>query len=513
MNKKLKKFKVHYLHELPSDENTKEQIKNIIGIKRAKIIKEEDLEKKTLSNIFKPIMISASAFILGVGCLIFIVSMVMFQNVPVYKGMSAENISASQVYLSQEGNHSQFIEDEIGIEVDNQIVCYAKPNEEIIISIKIDNPKPYEIISFTLNGILYSSYQFLKGSDATNILVKFVVQRTSGIQKITIDAIKYIKNTSIKSVRFDGDKAINLGITYIDAPSASMSNLEVDENNFAINLNLKDINDLVKEKGFIIYLFDEESLVETKSLHNGDNYVEFTNLKLDSKYYYAIVGVFDLYDGAGKKAHILLEGTLETLKGLNYKEVVSTHNSISLNYDVVKDLDIIIKNISLYDGEELIDQICPLNESFKFSGLMSNTNYTIKTTYEYPYNGDVIVDCISYEIKTKEIKVPCVILSSAIGLFSTIYADIIVDDDNNLISSIWVELYSNDNLVQTIEEVSEFDVDSNGYVTSHITFNDVLNGEYLIVVCYKYNLNDGKGDIVINRESIDVDNTITVVLD
>lgn len=511
MDKKLKEFKVHYLQELPSDENSKQQIKNKIGIKPTKIREENDFKKSTFSKIFKPLMISGSAFILGISCLIFIVSMVSYQNIPVYQGMSAENFLNDKVYLSGEGNYSDYIEDEIGVEVDNKIVCYAKPNEEIIVSIKIDNPKPYEILSFTLNGILYQSYEFLEGSNSTNIFVKFVVQKTSGIQKITIDAIKYIKNTSIKNARFNGEKEIKLGITYDEAPSVNMENVVLNENNLALDLNLTDSNNLVSDKGFMIYLFDETDLISSKQLHNGENSVQFTNLKLDCEYYYAIVGVFDLYDGAGKKAYILLDGSFNTLTGLSYKDVNITHNSITFDYDVIEFLDIVIKDISIYLEDELIDQIHPSKENFIFSGLMSNTEYSIKTTYEYPYGDEVVKEYVIFTFNTKEVTPPSVTFVTGVGVYSTIYSDILVEDKNNLISYISVELYLENTLVET-KEISEFDT-SNGDVIGHVTFSGVQRGEYLLVVCYKYNLNDGKGDIVINKDTLDVDNTLIIVLD
>ena len=53
------------------------------------------------------------------------------------------------------------------------ISLYANPKEEIVVTVQIDNPKSFEILSFTLNGRLYQSYEFLEGSNSTQILVKF----------------------------------------------------------------------------------------------------------------------------------------------------------------------------------------------------------------------------------------------------------------------------------------------------------------------------------------------------
>lgn len=90
---------------------------------------------------------------------------------------------------------------------------YCKPNEDFYITVHIDNPNNYEILSVTLNGKKYSSYMFEKGSDMENLVLKCNVgDDTYGIVEYTIDAIKYVDGTMIKDVKLKGDKTVRIGV-------------------------------------------------------------------------------------------------------------------------------------------------------------------------------------------------------------------------------------------------------------------------------------------------------------
>ena len=52
---------------------------------------------------------------------------------------------------------------------------YAMQNEDIYIHIHLTNPEDFEILSFTLNGIKYTSYMFEPGSNTENLILKYNV--------------------------------------------------------------------------------------------------------------------------------------------------------------------------------------------------------------------------------------------------------------------------------------------------------------------------------------------------
>ena len=87
---------------------------------------------------------------------------------------------------------------------------YAKKNEDIYILVHISNPDGFEILSFTLNGVKYSSYMFEEGSNLETLVLKYNVGDVEGIQQYTIDAIKYVDGEKIKDVRMDGDRTIEV---------------------------------------------------------------------------------------------------------------------------------------------------------------------------------------------------------------------------------------------------------------------------------------------------------------
>lgn len=87
---------------------------------------------------------------------------------------------------------------------------FALKNEDIYIHIHIENPDGFEIISFTLNGVKYSSYMFERGSDMETLILKYNVGNVDGLQEYTIDAIKYIDGESIKDVRMEGDRTVKV---------------------------------------------------------------------------------------------------------------------------------------------------------------------------------------------------------------------------------------------------------------------------------------------------------------
>ncbi|MBQ3076201.1 MAG: leucine-rich repeat domain-containing protein, partial [Clostridia bacterium] len=87
---------------------------------------------------------------------------------------------------------------------------YAMPGEDIYINIHLSNPGGYEILSFTLNGVKYSSYMFEPGSDLETLILKTNVGETGGLKEYTIDAIKYVDGEKIKDVKMKGDRTVKV---------------------------------------------------------------------------------------------------------------------------------------------------------------------------------------------------------------------------------------------------------------------------------------------------------------
>jgi len=495
MDKNLKKFKDSYLEELVSDDSTKEQLRKKLDIRKV-----EYQENNTFFKTHKrPLIFGSSALALVVIILVTVFSVINYRNTPAYQGMLANKEGDTR--LSLHGHKDGFehmtddIENQIGVVVDDRIICYADPGEEIIITVQIENPKFFEILSFTLNGRLYQSYEFQDGSDSTQIKVKFTTQDTSGIQQITIDAIKYVDDTTIKNARFEGERTIQVGVTYQNVPAVSSLSEISNTKSFGLSFVVTDPDNLINiETGLKIYLFDSEKLIQTTDLKLGMNVVPYSNLRLGSDYAYLIVGVFDLYDGEGKKAYVLHQNAFTTEEGFAYKDVTTTYDSIEINYESVDGFNGELNKLDLYLKDELVSTIDPSVEGaeFKFTNLKSNMEYVIKTSYKYTIveneqEVEVVKD-IEYTIKTMERPIPEVEFVEKEITQDSIEFEYNIQDTTDVGKIIKIEMYNNDQLV------TSFDQDV------RLFENLLSDNDYKFVVTYEYDLLDDTGTKTLTQE-------------
>ena len=528
MKKDMKRFKDAYLEELNFGDDVSNTIKSKIGVKP------NDDKSKTKSSLFtnrrKPLILGGSFVLVLLIAVVSIVAIINYRNTPVYQGMDADNMPAVRssnrelysdmdiyrknirglnrnVRYKEHEDHTnnkygdkfdeqiEDLEQQIGVIVDDRIVCYAQPGEVVIITVKIDNPKFFEILSFTLNGKLYQTFEFVDGSDSSQIKVKFTVQETSGLQEITIDAIKYVDDTTIKNVRFEGDKTIKLGVTYQNPPQVTQVNEINNGSNFALSFNVSDVDNLINlTNGLNIYLFDAEKLVYTNKLSLGNNLIPYSNLKLGNPYTYVIMGVYDLYDGLGKKAYVLHQNTFETQNGYTYNLITPTYDSILLSYNKLEGFDGTLKEINVYKGEELVQTLTENLENAEVFGLLSNTEYKVVTTYKYSIlENNVSVEqeqSIETTVKTLERPIPTLAFKDEVLTQDSISFDYEIVDTTNVGKVVKVEVYNKDQLVNTYEEDIR-------------TFDSLLSdNDYKFVITYEYDLFDGNGINTITFENV-----------
>ena len=495
MDKNLKNFKDSYLQELVSDDRTKEQLRKKLDVRKVEYPEQNTFFRKHK----RPIIFGGSALALVAVILVTIFSVISYRNTPAYQGMLASNEGSTK--LSLHGHKDGFehmtddIEQQIGVVVDDRIICYADPGEEIIVTVQIENPKFFEILSFTLNGRLYQSYEFQDGSDSTQIKVKFTTQETSGIQQITIDAIKYVDDTTIKNARFEGEKTIQVGVTYQNVPAVSSVSEISNTTSFGLSFVVTDPDNLIDvETGLKIYLFDSEKLIQTTNLRLGMNVVPYSNLRLGSDYAYLIVGVFDLFDGEGKKAYVLHQNAFTTEEGFAYKDVTTTYDSIEINYESVDGFNGELSKLDLYLKDELVSTIDPTVEGteFKFTNLKSNMEYVIKTSYKYKIvENDVeveVVKDIEYTVKTVERPIPVVEFEEVEITQDSVEFKYNIQDTTDVGKIIKIEMYNKDQLVSTFDE----DI--------RLFENLLSDNDYRFIVTYEYDLLDDTGAKTLTQE-------------
>ena len=162
---------------------------------------------------------SAAALLLVLGAVLLIVKLIGGQggvkHVPVYTGMTVSDTASVTVAslghgsvpeLNAEGNNGLHkghykgdskdnsaedsfdkpIEDSLHVTGGTEERYYAKPNEDVYITVHVENPDNFEILSFTLNDKVYSSYMFEAGSDMENLILKVNVGDVEGVVESSI---------------------------------------------------------------------------------------------------------------------------------------------------------------------------------------------------------------------------------------------------------------------------------------------------------------------------------------
>ena len=215
----------------------------------------------------------------------------------------------------------EVVESTLQVEGSGEPIYYALPNQDIYITVHINNPDKFEILSFTLNGEKYSSYMFEEGSDLENLVLKVNVGDVMPCEILTytIDAIKYVDKTEIKDVQMEGDDTVEVAIE---------PNFTVEEKVGTQTLSLtvtptKRHADTSAERiEFYAVLYDGESLLDKKPFSfSKEETLTFKGLEDRTVYQYGIIATYHAADGDGTVTHVLKEQTVETLPYVEFTDV------------------------------------------------------------------------------------------------------------------------------------------------------------------------------------------------
>ena len=443
------------------------------------------------------------------------------RQVPVYQGMSITNANTARAGLmslnylasggfellsadngSYEGDHTDrndtideenpypdngtggTIEEEIKSSLNvigsPEAIYYAEPYQDIYINIHIDNPDSFEIMSFTLNGKKYSSYMFEDGSDMETIVLKYNVGDASGIVEYTIDAIKYIDGTEIKDVIIDGNKTVMAGVRTGNQVSANISDVDIAANSLSFKVNVKDNNSLVSFSGGALkaVLYNGSDIIAERDLSVGNNSVNFNGLDTNTLYQYAVVGYYDDLSGVGFGMNILYKDAFYTDSVVLFDNITVGQESISFGFSWHEDRsDKTLSALKLYKSDTLVKDISVSATSI--SELLSNTSYKLVAEY---FNGS-ITEAISIEFTTRAKTAPSFILKNENVTMDAVTAGYDISDPDSILSYYTLELYKGDSLV-SVSSNKEISFGGLTYYT-----------EYTLKFTYKYDLNDGDGEI------------------
>jgi len=331
-------------------------------------------------------------------------------QIPVYQGMTVSNEApvintesadarpfTNNKTISLLGKHSgkeeqktrrpvvDIVKDSLTVDAESEYLYYAKPGEDIYITVHVNNPGEFEILSFTLNGVKYSSYMFEEGSDLENLVLKINVGDAEGVVEYTIDAIKYVDGTNIKDVLMEGDKTVSVAITP-DAPVAEVTDVNIGISDISFNTSLNDEKNLVNTSGedYFAVICNEDTIISKQIISSKDKTpISFTGLDPDTTYRYAIIGVYDAIDGEGKCIHVIHEEEFTT------QALVSIGDSYLDGADVCFDItwhegytgNKTLDALALYDGENKLFDLEVTDA--RISDLPFDKEFTLVATYTY----------------------------------------------------------------------------------------------------------------------------------
>ena len=480
---------------------------NLKGIFTHYVDGEDIQEGATMKKCVSLILIIA--LILGV--VVLATSCDKTKGTPVYEGMTIVRYGGGAAYSAAENTVAQTDEEinndfvnedngELEKPVDEVVTIVVNGSEKVeyfvmagevfTVQVHLSNPDNFEIQSFTLNGKKYANYMFKEGSDMELLLLDVTAPSTPGRFELTIDAIKYIDGSDIKDVRMDGEKTIKAGVMYTSMPIAVVRDVAVTQNVASMNVTVLDADGLVAANGVKMYLTQGDNIVAEKVLSPGVNDVTFENLVMDTTYGYGVVSTFDRFDGNGKVAHWLTEGSFSTGKAFRVTSVAAGKDYVDFTYERSIDTGVLTA-IKLLDAQNRELAVLKSTDEPTFAGLLSGVTYKIKLEFTYELNGETRNGESVVSFNTVAKTVPVVSIEDITSTSADMTFGLNIADKDNILSLDKIVLLEGDT------EVEQFPV-GDGYSASGLKSGTL----YTIKVEYSYDLNDGNG---VQKKTVSVD--------
>lgn len=272
-------------------------------------------------------------------------------------------------------------------------------------------------------------------------------------------------------------------------PTVEIANVQSTQTEIAFELNVTD-TDNVGAIAKIELLHGEDAPIVVE---NTDR--TFVNLLSNNDYTVKVTYTYDLNDGAGKQQIVKTADIKTKAKAAPMVEIVnvqSTQTAITfeLNVTDTDNVGAITKIELLHGNDEPI--VADTSDVRTFENLLSNNDYTVKVTYTYDLNDGVGEQQIvkTADIKTKAKATPSATISNLTSTQNTIECDIAYTDVDSVGSVVEIALYRLENKIKSVP------------FATHVAFDGLESGkEYKVVVEYKYDLNDGKGENTANVDA------------
>jgi len=423
---------------------------------------------------------------------------------PIYQGMTVSGLSSQQGLqtrlssneINQENPfdlpEGEWIENKIESDLEGQLSFepldyYANPNEIVRITINIQNPQSYVILSFNLNGRRYQSFEFKEGSTSTKLLMDVTLQSIPGVQSLTIDEIKYIVDSEgenqIRDVVMFGDQTVDVGVGYQTLPNIEVTNFSILPTSVEYEFVLSDNQNLLSEEnaGAFFYFYNGEELIKEK-LILGSNIVTFDHLNSKTLYQYALTTLFNPLDGDGISINITSKQAFYTSSFLQV-EVIPFKETLDYEVNVINGAEIgQINSVELLKGDEVVESSSELQGIF--TSLLSDNDFLLRVSYDYQFEpeGDLYTEVFELTVRTLAKATPTFAFTDVNPGQEDIIFEYEVVDEDEVGSLTKIELVKDGEVVETLTEFED------------TSFIDLLsNNDYTLKATYTYDLNDGLG--------------------
>ncbi len=279
-------------------------------------------------------------------------------------------------------------------------------------------------------------------------------------------------------------------VTYAKAvPTVEITNVQSTQTEISFELNVTDTDNIGAISKIELLHGDDEPIVAGTS-----DIRAFENLFSNNDYIIKVTYTYNLNDGVGEQQIVKTADVKTKAKAIPTVEITnvqSTQTEIAFELNVT-DTDNVgaIAKIELLHGEDA--PIVVENTDRTFANLLSNNDYTIKVTYSYDLNDGVGEQQIvkTADIKTKSKATPGVTISNLSNTQNTIECDIVYTDVDGVGQIESIALFKGETKVATTSE------------RTHVVFDALeCDTEYTLVVTYKYDLNDGKGEQSVSQKA------------
>ena len=266
-------------------------------------------------------------------------------------------------------------------------------------------------------------------------------------------------------------------------PTVEIMNVQSTQTEISFELNVTDTDNVGAVTKIELLHGNDEPILATDLTART-----FENLLSNNDYTVKVTYTYDLNDGAGKQQIVKTADIKTKAKAVPTVEITNaqstqTQVSFELNITDTDNVGAITKIELLHGNDEPI--VASDLTSRSFENLLSNNDYTVKVTYTYDLNDGVgeqqIVKTAS--IKTKAKAAPSAEISNLTSTQNTIECNVAYTDVDGVGSVVEIALYRLENKIKSVP------------FAMHVSFDGLESGkEYKVVVTYKYDLNDGKGE-------------------